>query len=86
MPTKRRRRTRRPADPGVVLRYADRGPYAGVPARDLTAHDLARLAYLRRYSEIAAEGKRPDPQNPDPDLVEKIKAELTGSGLYTTEG
>lgn len=75
-----------PANEAVVLRYAGRGPFRGVPARDLTAADLARLAYHKRFAEIGTEGKRPDPVHPDPEVVNQITAELLGSGLYTQEG
>lgn len=71
---------------GVVLRYAGRGPFRGAPARDLTDADIARLAYRRSLTGTGAEGIRPDPANPDPDVVSTITAELTGSGLYEPEG
>lgn len=67
------------------LQYVGRGVFRGVPARDLTPADIARLAYLRSYSESAADGIRPDPRAPEPDLITKITAELIGSGLYTPE-
>lgn len=72
--------------PDTVLRYGGTGRFAGVAARDLTEHDIARLAYLREASRIGADGRRSDPRNPDPDVVNEITAELTGSGLYTREG
>lgn len=53
-----------------------------VPARDLTEADLARLAYRRAAAETLAGGSRPDPRRPDAALVEAIRTELLGTGLY----
>jgi len=70
----------------VVLAYVGPGPFSGVPARDLSAGDLARLAYRRALASSGADGIRPDPRDPDPALIKAITAELTGSGLYELEG
>lgn len=67
------------------LRFTGPGRYAGVPARDLTDHDIARIAYRRALTVSAADGQRPDPAKPDPALVKDITAELIGSGLYKPE-
>lgn len=82
MPKKRSQDS--PDDP-VVLRFAGRGPYRGAPARDLRQSDLARLAYRHEVARTGPDGVRPS-LIPDPDVVEQIVAELTGSGLYTQEG
>lgn len=85
-------RKRRPAetDLGRVawlhpLRYVGPGTFRGVPARDLTSEDLARLAYRRSMTVTGADGVRPDPSKPDARVLRKIVAELTGSGLYKPE-
>lgn len=73
------------AKPAFVLRYVGREPFRGVPARSLSEADLARLAYQRAMTTTGPDGFRPDPRSPDPALIEKITAELIGSGLYTQE-
>lgn len=69
----------------VALRYVGKAPFRGAPARDLTPHDIARLAYRRAIATTGPDGVRPDPRNPDPELIQAITAELTGSGLYAPE-
>lgn len=70
----------------LVLRYIGDGrSISGVPARDLSEHDLARLAYERSLAAVAGDvGRpdgagviaRPDPRKPDPALVGVIHDEL----------
>ena len=82
----------------VVLVYADDGrTAAGVPARDLTANDIVRLAYVRRLSVIGQDVGRPsdpadpesepiaapDPRDPDPDDVRAVLDELMADGIYS---
>lgn len=66
----------------TVLTYVGPRRFANLPARDLDQHDIARFAYRRLLSEQGAAGKRPDPRNLDPEVIEKAKAELTGSGIW----
>lgn len=87
MATTKKKTTRRKAaprrEPGEpVLLFIGPGRFAGIPARDLTESDLARIAYRRALAETAADGKRPDPRNPDPAALAAITAELTSSGLF----
>lgn len=70
--------------PGGGLRFVGERPFRGAPARDLTPHDIARLAYRRTLSRIGADGHRPS-RAPDPAVVDEITAELIGSGLYEPE-
>jgi hypothetical protein len=81
----------------IVLVHDGSGRGAGgAPARDLSEHDVARLAYQRSLAEVIdrvgqpvdpedpEKGviSRPDPRTPDPDHVEAILAELEASGRY----
>ena len=75
----------------LVLRYVGDGrPISGVPARGLSEHDLARLAYERSLAAVAGDvGRpvdpadpgagvtvRPDPRRPDQALLGVIHDEL----------
>ena len=68
-----------------ALVYVGRGRFRGIPTRDLEEHDLNRIAYRRALSVTGTSGKRPDPRDPDPTVINEIMAELTGSGLYVSE-
>ncbi len=69
----------------TVLRYVGNRAFGGVPARDLTERDVARVAYVREVRAIGSDGRRPDKRKPDPEVVKQVTAELTGSGLYERE-
>lgn len=89
-----------PSSTAVVLEYIveDDRPISGVPLRDLTEHDLARLAYERSLEPIADQvGRpidpdhpergviaRPDPLRPDPKVVQEIHDELVARGRFRT--
>jgi len=69
---------------------------AGAPAHDLSLNDIGRLAYRRAIDTLgdsvgrpidpedpeAGVITRPDPRQPDPELVEQILLELLESGRY----
>lgn len=55
---------------------------SGVPARDLTAADIARLAYRSAARDGLADGERPDKRNPDQEAAAAIVARLLASGQY----
>lgn len=86
-----------PRSDTIVLRYVGDGrPISGVPARDLSEHDLARLAHRRALAAIAGDvGRpvdptdpgagvfvRPDPAEPDQALVAVIHDELIARGQF----
>jgi hypothetical protein len=76
------------------------GAPTGTPARDLTENDLASLAYARSLGAVAKvvgtpidpedPGKglyvRPDPRQPDPEVVAALVEELLVTGQYATPG
>lgn len=71
----------RPADPtAVFLVYVGPRAVSGAPARDLTRHDVARIAYRRALSLTTADGIRP-PQ-PDATSIRETAADLVGRGPY----
>lgn len=74
-----------PTSDRVVLAFVE-GSSRNVPApaRDLTAADIARLAYQEAARRGLADGIRPDPRNPDQELAAAIVERLIGTGLYTT--
>lgn len=75
-----------PTSSAIVLAYAGDGRSArNVPARHLSAADLARLAYRRALADTAADGIRPDPRHPDADMVAQLLAELTRFGIYSAD-
>lgn len=81
-----------------VLVYVGDGTRSArnAPPHDLTGGDLARLAYIERVREIGndvgqpidrddpegARFERPDPRNPDPELVGAIVADLVASEQF----
>lgn len=80
--------TTSPADHGsdeIVLAYVGPRIAAGVPARDLTAADLARLAYRAAANAGLADGIRPDPRDPDHERAAAIAERLTAKGIYSTD-
>lgn len=64
-------RTFDPASDRVVLAYVGDGrPIAGVPARDLTEHDLCRIQHRRELAAVSVDVGRPvDPDNPDAGVI-----------------
>jgi hypothetical protein len=86
-----------PASTRLVLEYVGDGrPISGVPARDLTEHDLARLTHKRSLSvvnEVVGQPvdpkkpkgpkiERPDPLKPNARLAQTIYDELVGTGQF----
>lgn len=72
-----------PASDRVVLTFTGSGgAVTGAPARDLTAADLARLAYREAARRSLADGARPDPRNPDQSLAAEIVGRLVGTHHY----
>lgn len=64
-----------------ILSYREeRGAVPGVPARDLTGTDLARIAYKRRLVTDAVRS-RPEPLS-TPTAAAKIADELVATGSY----
>lgn len=63
----------------VVLEFV--GPaVTGVPARDLTRADVARIAYKRALAQTAADGIRPP--KPSPSQISATMADLVKRGRY----
>lgn len=73
-----------PTSDAVVLRFTGHGR-AGAPERDLTAADLARLAYTEAARRTLADGTRPDPRKPDPEIAAAIARRLVASGAYSID-
>lgn len=62
-----------------VLRFV--GPaVVGAPARDLTAHDLDRLAYKAALAKTHADGVRPP--RPTAAEIQAVSDQLTARGRY----
>lgn len=72
-----------PASLRVVLHHRGSARNVAAPARDLTAADLARLAYREAARDGLADGRRPDPRHPDQDLASAIAERLVASGAYS---
>jgi hypothetical protein len=82
-----------PTSPAIVLTYRGGVRPRNVPARDLTAGDLARVAYHRSARQLRAERRnrfesdeeRPAPSRPGPadaEILEAIATELSSSGVF----
>ncbi len=79
-----------PRSADVVLEFIEGSrPIAGVPARDLHAGDLARIAYVRELRKRVELGPR-DPDNVRPSVDEldlaAIRDGLLESGVYVPAG
>lgn len=69
----------RPKHDRILLRYV--GPaVTGAPARDLTWHDVERIAYRRALASTAADGIRPP--RPTADQINATAASLAERGRY----
>lgn len=55
----------------------------GTPPTDLTHNQVARLAYVHAYRETASDGRRPDPERPDPAVVAAVIDDLVASGHFS---
>lgn len=71
-----------PASERLVLEHIGPARSGSVPARDLTAADIARLAYEQAARDGLADGIRPDRRNPDQEIAAAIVAQLVDSGRF----
>ncbi|MES2210958.1 MAG: hypothetical protein V4515_12370 [Chloroflexota bacterium] len=80
-----------PRSDRVVLHYlgSDEGvpSLVGIPARDLTEADIARLVYARALNDYDGSdpGALPDPADPDQGACRALVALLVERALYTTD-
>jgi hypothetical protein len=80
-----------PRSDAVVLRYlgseAGEPALIGIPARDLTAGDVARLVYASALNAWAGDPETagPDPTAPDQAACAALIDLLVSRGLYSTD-
>lgn len=78
-----------PRSDRIVLRYLGSPggvpALVGIPARDLTEHDVARLVYAKALSNYDGGSVLPDPGEPDQEACRALVALLVERALYTTE-
>lgn len=69
-----------PRSAAPTLAYRGPGALDGIPARDLSGADLARIAWVRRGAE-----RDGSPIDVTADEVAAVLADLVASGLYAAE-